>query len=247
MRTALCMSGHVRTFNKCFPNIMENILLPLKKWGKVDWFFSTWDTVSSNKSWCGNTGLAQSEDEFNIESLAFCNFNYLEIEKYEVLEEEFKVVNLTGGKIYPVRDPRRYNNGVLNFTGSLYKIFRANLLKDTYAKDKKVSYDLEIRLRPDVAYPYKLDIPKILANKDKLAVCKAPWVGAPTEGGGGQLRDLMVAGSPKLMATFSNLFLDLPEIFTNHFQENQESVTFEYLERKGIEVENVYEDVTIVR
>jgi hypothetical protein len=43
MKVAVCISGHLRTFNRCIDNIRENIIKPLKDNFETDIFLSTWN------------------------------------------------------------------------------------------------------------------------------------------------------------------------------------------------------------
>jgi hypothetical protein len=45
MKVAICISGHLRTFNKCIDNIRENIFNPLRNNFETDIFLSTWNDV----------------------------------------------------------------------------------------------------------------------------------------------------------------------------------------------------------
>lgn len=43
MKVAICISGHLRTFDKCINNIRENIFKPVKENFDTDIFLSTWE------------------------------------------------------------------------------------------------------------------------------------------------------------------------------------------------------------
>ena len=45
MKVAICISGHLRTFNKCIDNIRENIFNPLRNNFETDIFLSTWNDI----------------------------------------------------------------------------------------------------------------------------------------------------------------------------------------------------------
>ena len=45
MKVAICISGHLRTFNKCIDNIRKNIFDPLRNNFETDIFLSTWNDV----------------------------------------------------------------------------------------------------------------------------------------------------------------------------------------------------------
>ena len=44
MKVAICISGHVRSLDKCIQNIRENIFYPIKSEFDTDIFLSTWST-----------------------------------------------------------------------------------------------------------------------------------------------------------------------------------------------------------
>ena len=48
MRIAICISGHVRTYELTYPFFKANILDVLKSRGQVDCFVSTWNTNNTN-------------------------------------------------------------------------------------------------------------------------------------------------------------------------------------------------------
>jgi len=67
MKVAICISGHLRTFDQCISNIRENIFNPLRDNFETDIFLSTW-----------NSNLDLSfirEDNIKIEVENFFSFN----------------------------------------------------------------------------------------------------------------------------------------------------------------------------
>lgn len=44
MKIALCLSGHLRGFDKCLENILLHLIEPLRKRGQLDIFCATWNT-----------------------------------------------------------------------------------------------------------------------------------------------------------------------------------------------------------
>ena len=44
MKVAICISGHLRTFDQCISNIRENIFNPLRDNFETDIFLSTWNS-----------------------------------------------------------------------------------------------------------------------------------------------------------------------------------------------------------
>lgn len=49
-KIAICISGHIRTFNQCYNNIYSNIIEPLEHDYTVEVFFSTWNDGSNVES-----------------------------------------------------------------------------------------------------------------------------------------------------------------------------------------------------
>jgi hypothetical protein len=137
-KIAICMSGHMRTFNSCYHNIKTNIIDTLEKNGcETNVFLSTWkDNVC----------------DVQIDNL----FTHKHVETTDVnLFNKFKTTQFS-------RFPGLCGDGTSSNAASMwYKINDAFEMMETHAKENNKKYDIIIRLRPDIIYEFPVDINNI--------------------------------------------------------------------------------------
>lgn len=141
INVALCMSGHLRTYDLCKQNIKTNIFDILKHKGfNVNIFLSSWDTFSNNDTQLTN---------FNIEG--FNNYDF------EPTKEEYFIKN------FSTNDYLKYTGLCCNTTSSnaiscFYKMYKSFCMTKTFENINHIKYDIIIRMRPDIIYNNLIDI-----------------------------------------------------------------------------------------
>jgi len=159
MRVALCISGHARNVEQCYPNIKSHILDHYKP----DVFISTWSTVgywSLNEKGFDDHALI---NKHVISSLYAPKI--LDVENYDDHDESFKIraMNFKDKLEYPTVRAK-------NIISMWYKIHKCNSLKTQYELTNNFNYDLVIRARfdllHDVLFPLHAANPIIYHNSN---------------------------------------------------------------------------------
>ena len=172
MKVAVCISGQLRTYDKCYDNLRKYILEPLD----ADVFMQIWDTV----------GASHKEDKFNDDSVDERKIMSMYNPKNLVIESQPEGASdeLYGKKVpeeLKEIEPLHYKSALSMY----YQIKSCNDLAVNYAKEKKFEYDIIVRVRPDTMFleqiprhfieevfknPYQVYFAKYAINM-KYAVC----------------------------------------------------------------------------
>jgi hypothetical protein len=163
MRIALYFTGMIRTFKKCYKNILEAL-----DEHDIDVFLSIWNTPG--------TSLKHKKKTVNV----FPELNYKNINK-EFIKKEFPDINFViidiedfsvSKKImdkYTLEMKSGSKDG-REMASDYYKIKRCNELRKKYQNEHNISYDFYMRCRPDCTFynfPNLIDITekKLIINK----------------------------------------------------------------------------------
>lgn len=188
MSVAICISGHIRSFDKCYNNIYDNFISVLEKEYDIDFYVSIWDVVGDRSTgWNG---------EFKLD---------LPFEPKDILIEKFdRNYFLNNYKTNQwINYPHLSNHTTLGDSVSMwYKIETClNMVKK---QDKK--YDLIARLRPDIIFQNKFS--KIDLENAKKGLVIPKWHGKYIEISN-TITDYFALGTydcmEKYMSVFSNL------------------------------------------
>ena len=154
MKIALCVSGQMRTFDN--PGIIS---LNKKLVNKLscDVFISTWSNRGvSLWSQVGRPDMIDLQNAFLVDSIteekimkSFDNVRAIEIENYDDFNN--KIGNIDIKDLLNNDFNSRYNNKISSYP-ELYKIYKANRLKQAYEDSGNFKYDVVIRTRPDIAH-----------------------------------------------------------------------------------------------
>lgn len=134
IKVALCMSGHLRSYESCKENINANITSVLKHHGfEVDTFLSTWN----------NSSYKNNDNEI-IKN----NFTKVKSEEYDkrVFVEKFSTnqylqfPGLCGSET------------ASNASSMIYKIGDVFNVMEEYSEQQNKTYDIVFRIRPDITY-----------------------------------------------------------------------------------------------
>ena len=134
MRFAVCISGHVRLFEECFPSLAKNVL----DGRDCDVFVHTWRSREyRTEEW--TRGLA----------------------RVTVTEEELRasITNLVELRVEEDDSVRR-NPAWAMFR----KVFLCDQLRSSWAEREGVVHDLVVRARPDIVWQTRLDLESMVGN-----------------------------------------------------------------------------------
>jgi hypothetical protein len=153
MRSALCLSGHLRSFQATFDSLKENVIDPLN----CDIFIHTWDVIGAptNKNW----GDDQSR---NINSNNYIDFihQYYQPKKLVIESENnfesFK--QMTEGITIPAEKAKFIFRPIWHIVSMYYTIYQANNLKIEYEQQNSFLYDRVVKCRFDFQFRTKLEI-----------------------------------------------------------------------------------------
>lgn len=206
MKIAVCLAGHLRTFEKCHESLRKNVL---DKYD-CDVFISTWENR-------GNTlyhahyqkGYDESDERVDME-LVNSIYKPCEMIVENPLSEEIAAIKrpFTGML-------SRNGANIENVVPMFYKMWNCNSLKRDYETKFDVKYDLTLRCRFDV-YVKKVDA--------HLATEKIQFI--PGHCG---VNDIIFIGPNNAMNDALDLYTVLsPQIPFNQF-ENAENILMEHL------------------
>ena len=215
LKIALCISGHMRTFETTFPSIQNYILSNLD----CDVFIHTWDTL----------GLSYRHLDVNLKPISSeelkNKINNLFKPKKLIIEprREFRVSSIMKMKLEPGRDV----HGMLSM---FYKIEACNYLKKDYESENNMKYDLVIRFRPDLSMSAVLPITKDF-DKNYLYL--------PRYGHFSGLCDQIAFGSSEVMDKYSCIFSRLQDLLEKGTSFNPEKVLQAHILSMGLPVSKV--------
>jgi len=185
MRTALCLSGQMRTYKKCFPSLKKYILDPFKP----DIFIHTWDEIGGCT--IEETKNVEKIDEKDIKK--FYNPKKIVIEKF--YDQYYAKKNDIATPEVVLKYAPRFKPAIPLF----YKIYKCNQLKREYEQKNQFIYDMVIRLRPDIMiYDWIPD--RVLENLDVL------WVPWKNERGQWLVKDTFVISNSEIIDKYSQVW-----------------------------------------
>lgn len=185
LKVALCMSGHLRTYEDNYKSLYDNILSK----HDCDVFIHTWDSLGlSYRHTDGGLHL------FNTEQFK-SKIEFLYNPKKIVIEPNrtFSVSPIMQQKLIDHRDI----SGILSM---YYKIEACNQLKIDYEKEKDFKYDLVVRFRGDLFVETPLPTDSI-SNYNSLFV--------PFYGNFAGINDQFAFGSSPIMDLYSSLYSNI--------------------------------------
>jgi hypothetical protein len=190
MKTCLLLSGHMRTYKKCFPALNALVIQPLN----CDVFIYTWDMLGVQQPHAINDGNA-----YKISIVSQLN----EIKTlYKPINIEMEPYRGTGAKYAPYTDGR----SVIDVSNNFYTIYRVDILRQNEEIKTGTKYDVVIKTRPDympyVSLPF--DLIEHAQHDNKLYL--------PSFGHGPGLNDHLAFGSPNIMKIYSECYLALDDL-----------------------------------
>lgn len=187
LKTALCISGHLRTFEDNFESVKINILDRMD----CDVFIHTWDIMGMAYRPC-DSGL------YSIETQRLAHkIQRLYNPKKLVIEptKNFNITPLMRARLLDHRDI----SGILSM---FYKIEACNALKKEYEKENDFTYDCVIRFRGDLF----MDTPMPVDHNTNLG-----HLFIPMYGNFAGICDQFAYGSSPIMDTYSGLYSNIQQ------------------------------------
>lgn len=141
MRVAICLSGQMRTFERCHPYLKKYVLEPLQP----DVFIHTW---KNSGVWTKGTNQKDEEKKITYDELReLYDPKKSVIEDFEDSYTE-GMGNIQVPDLLKQYEPRHYKGAIPMF----YKIWACNELKKEWEHKHHFQYDVSIRLRPDMIF-----------------------------------------------------------------------------------------------
>lgn len=199
MRTAICFSGHLRSFDTTYHYLKDTVIKPMK----ADVFIHTWDIVGTLHSRHKGDGDAQ-HFKINVDHIK----NMVNPIAMLVETESDRFIKAADHVVVP-DDQKMYIAGHVGFHVSMfYSIYKANQLKSEHEKLNKFTYDRVIRIRPDIRMGTTLH-PHLFPDANKLYV---PEIGKYTEQG---MNDQIAIGPSKLIDIYSDTYNHIIDYYKN--------------------------------
>ncbi len=192
-RIAFCFSGQARTFDTTYPFFKVNLFDAAKEqWFEYDIFCAVEDDEDLEKIYVMNPTKVEKIKSMEVQKI-------IDEKYWDFIKESFN-------KKYFFH--RLTKTTIPNFLQQVYKIKISNEIKNLYALENNIDYDIVIKLRFDLLFINKLDfilIDKVI-NNWKLIINK--WMQEIIPIG-----DFFVFWNKKTMNEFSLIFDDFQNIF----------------------------------
>lgn len=215
IKTALCISGHLRTFENNFHSIKSNILDRLN----CDVFIHTWDIMGLSYRPCDSKLYSIETEKLLSKINALYNPKKIIIEP----SRDFEVSPLMRSRLIDHRDI----SGILSM---FYKVEACNSLKTEYEKELNFTYDCVIRFRGDLYMELPLPI-DYNTNLNHLFI--------PIYGNFGGICDQIAYGSSSIMNVYSNLYSNIEKCLQNGAPMHPERLLQFYIDSNKLPVAKV--------
>lgn len=214
MKTAICFSGHLRTFFEVFHSVKDNIIDPLN----ADVFIHTWEVIGSptNKTQADNDLRSTLCDQQKVIDLA--QPKKIAFESDKILESFIK----DSDDIILPEEQRKFVMTHIGYHVSMfYGIYQSNQLKCKYEIENNFKYDRVIRIRPDLFWETKL-VHSMFPNNDILYI---PEIAQFCDEG---MNDQVCIGSSSNMDIYSGIYHDIISYYRNNVTTARPEALFKY-------------------
>lgn len=213
MKTALCISGHIRSFLDVYDTLYRYILEPYSP----DVFIHTWDTIgffTRGKKIKGHRVKMIQDD--TVSPLLWSEV-LEKLQPVAIYQENQRTVNLRyfDKEEYTIR---AYAGMPSNYAYNLYSIQKANDLRLQHQKIQGFEYDFVIRTRFDLEYQSNLHIDDLDVQSGSL------FYPSYRNGVFPELRDVFVMGSSLAVNAYANTFSHIKEYLTTGCNFSAESL-----------------------
>lgn len=229
MKAALCLSGHFRTFDRCFSSLEKNIINVLNP----DIFIYT----------SVKMGYANNFRSDNNNLVNSTIFEYLE--KIYALYKPVKILINDDNDSFFINEANIYAPHLRNepkhpghMASMYFKIKSCNNLKINYELENNFKYDLVIRCRPDLMFTNSFEI-DTLNHLDKLIV--------PNCHNYNGINDQFAYSNSTNMDTYSSVYDYLPEYFSKRGEFFPEKVMVSFIKKSNLSIKHSNINYNIVR
>lgn len=193
MRIAICFSGHLRSFEKCYSNIQEKLLTPLSSEHDIDIFISGWDS-------CGHRS-----DNFKGKSDWDLVISKLQpkMVKIQKSDRDFFIRNFASQQ-WKCRPSLSVATTSGDAVSMWYQVYQSWKLVQEYEEFHSFEYDFVIRTRPDLLFSDTFDLKWLNLN----GIVMTEWHGKyfPVTLG---MMDQFAFGKRKDMKKYMELYLSI--------------------------------------
>lgn len=223
MKIALCLSGHLRNFERTYPALYFYFL----KDHDVDIFIHTWDKL-------GFSCAFKTDQTLNDTEPKLAEVNRLYKPKKIIVESSSFVEELKrqGDEYAPhlKNEPKH----VGHMASMFYKIYAANELRRKYEIETGIKYDWIIRCRPDLLFQNEIKLP---TEKKPGKIWMPRALSSPD-----WYNDQFAIGLPDDMDLYSSAFFDIPEYFQARQEYYPEKFMIWSMKKKNLTAEwwNIY-------
>jgi SAM-dependent methyltransferase len=228
LKIAVCISGHMRTFEQTYHSFINNILSPYKE--TADIFINTWETVGAPASKHGSDqSVVNKKTELIIPQInELIKPKKINIETYESARDAIAKLN-NDAKMAQVDKDHMPNGNLLSYGSMLYSLKQTGKMLDNYERENNISYDIIIRLRSDALFTNKPSIYEWDMNVINVPIIGRYYANA--------MNDQFAVGNSKNMKIYFNLFDRIVEYVNGKQCLARPEVFLKYhLNRHGIHV-----------
>ena len=191
-KVAICFFGHLRTFEKCLPNIYKHLISMYD----CDIFMHTWDVYNHNtKTW--HTNFKNSNKKVNQDKI---------IKVFGITPEQIQIEHqeiystgkfISRGREWALQSPMSMYHSIKN----------VNELREKYQRKHHIKYDIIVFIRPDILLFKDLNLDKYINDElntnEKNVYFSGHGVDRDMYGMNYiETADLLFFGKPKTMSAF---------------------------------------------
>ena len=241
MKTALCISGEMRSYRETFGELKKNIIDVLNP----DVYIYTWDTIGGtwknrcqinkyNKYFIDDFKVAPAGEDLKRDLETLYKPKKLVLETFK---EEYK------DKIKEVRSPQQLLQDADKARWSqynlpmFYTLYECNEMKKQHEKENDFKYDLVIKARTDIRFPLIPD--SILGHLKDL------WYYPRDHNEGHTVSDKFAFSSSEIMDYYSSVFAKLNEYWSEgmfnsmgHWKIGEEMMWHHFYDKSDIVVKS---------
>lgn len=226
MKIAICISGHLRHYQKLKENF-EWFKKNLQTISDVDVFVATWDKQNTLVSWSHAHGISNAETAKNTVNLDevknFYKTDFVQLFDYDFYSSDNSPINYKNwtDKSYNW-DIRGIGGNVVNSSKMFFLIYEANKLKKQQEFINSRKYDLVIRTRPDYEYNNLSAFEELVIKPNTIFFAK-PYPDS-------KIDDQFGMGDSDSMDKYSSCILKQPALFHNNLWGNPEDILLNSLQ-----------------
>ncbi len=188
MKVALCLSGHMRTFELTYKSHLENLIKP----NQADVFISTWDVVGVGKH--NKFDTPQFQEKLNIARVR------------EVYGESLKSFVAFD---FNLMQPKLSDFFYIGMTSMFWQIKQANELRKEYEREHGFQYDIVVRARPDLLFH---QMATLMPSSESAPIILLRTAGQEV------IDDQFAIGGPQAIDLYSSVYDYLEEYKAVEFQ-----------------------------